>query len=126
MGRYLQIEDLGIKDYKETWDYQEFLFQKIVQIKSGNNILYSTDLVLEPNESSKVLDINLPANNVGTKFFTASVIALENEKNKINNQKYNVLTFFPVVLFNQFKYFYNFFFLLLVFTQFFPSLKVGK
>ncbi|HET8803673.1 MAG TPA: lipoyl(octanoyl) transferase LipB, partial [Aequorivita sp.] len=36
MGRYLQIEDLGIKDYKETWDYQEFLFQKIVQIKSGN------------------------------------------------------------------------------------------
>ncbi|HET8884878.1 MAG TPA: VWA domain-containing protein [Salinimicrobium sp.] len=57
------------------------------QIKSGNNILYSTDLVLEPNESSKVLDINLPANNVGTKFFTASVIALENEKNKINNQK---------------------------------------
>lgn len=36
MGRHLQIEDLGVKDYKETWDYQEFLFQKIVQIKSRN------------------------------------------------------------------------------------------
>jgi len=32
----LQIEDLGLKDYKETWDYQEFLFQKILQIKSKN------------------------------------------------------------------------------------------
>lgn len=32
----MQIEDLGVKDYKETWDYQEILFQKIVQIKSRN------------------------------------------------------------------------------------------
>lgn len=36
MDRNLQIEDLGVKDYKETWDYQEFLFQSIVQIKSQN------------------------------------------------------------------------------------------
>lgn len=36
MGRHLKIEDLGIKDYKETWDYQEILFQSIVQIKSQN------------------------------------------------------------------------------------------
>lgn len=36
VGRHLQIEDLGVKDYKETWDYQEILFQKIVQIKSRN------------------------------------------------------------------------------------------
>ncbi|WP_423190703.1 lipoyl(octanoyl) transferase LipB [Aequorivita soesokkakensis] len=32
----MQIEDLGLKDYKETWEYQEFLFQKILQIKSSN------------------------------------------------------------------------------------------
>ena len=36
MGRNLQIEDLKVKDYKETWDYQEILFQKIIQIKSRN------------------------------------------------------------------------------------------
>ncbi len=36
MGKNLQIEDLGLKDYKETWDYQEFLFQKILQIKTKN------------------------------------------------------------------------------------------
>jgi len=33
--------------------------------------------------------------------------------NKQNNQKYNLITLIPVVLFNQFKFFYNFFFLLI-------------
>lgn len=36
MTKRIQIEDLGLKDYKETWEYQEFLFQKILQIKSIN------------------------------------------------------------------------------------------
>lgn len=36
MGKQVQIEDLGLKDYKETWDYQELLFQKILKIKSEN------------------------------------------------------------------------------------------
>ena len=30
------LEDLGIKDYKETWDYQEELFDGIVQLKKRN------------------------------------------------------------------------------------------
>ena len=31
--------------------------------------------------------------------------------NSLNNQKYNILTFVPVVLYNQFKFFFNLFFL---------------
>lgn len=31
-----------------------------------------------------------------------------------------------MVLFNQFKFFYNFFFLVIALTQFIPVLKVGK
>lgn len=45
--------------------------------------------------------------------------------NKIKNQKYNVITFIPVVLFNQFKFFFNLFFLLISLSQFIPPLKVG-
>lgn len=45
--------------------------------------------------------------------------------NKLNNNKYNVITFIPVVLFNQFKFFYNLFFLLISLSQFVPALKVG-
>ncbi|MDN3724731.1 lipoyl(octanoyl) transferase LipB [Aequorivita sp. SDUM287046] len=36
MGKFLQVVDLGQKDYKETWDLQESLFQNILQIKSTN------------------------------------------------------------------------------------------
>lgn len=30
------VIDLGLKDYKETWDYQEDLFQKIIDLKIDN------------------------------------------------------------------------------------------
>lgn len=45
--------------------------------------------------------------------------------NRENNQKYNVCSLIPLVLFNQFKFFYNFFFLLISLSQFIPPLKVG-
>ena len=45
--------------------------------------------------------------------------------NKIENQKYNLITFVPVVLFNQFKQFGNFFYLIMSISQFFNDLKVG-
>lgn len=45
--------------------------------------------------------------------------------NKLRNQKYNIITLVPVVLFNQFKFFYNLFFLLIALSQFIPPLKVG-
>ncbi|KAL0211785.1 hypothetical protein RCL1_005411 [Eukaryota sp. TZLM3-RCL] len=46
-------------------------------------------------------------------------------RNVIRNQKYSVVSFVPLVLFNQFKYFFNLFFLLVAVSQFFPPLKVG-
>ncbi|WP_026450275.1 lipoyl(octanoyl) transferase LipB [Aequorivita capsosiphonis] len=36
MNRILEISDLGFLDYKETWDFQEKLFQEILSIKSLN------------------------------------------------------------------------------------------
>ena len=45
--------------------------------------------------------------------------------NKMENHKYNLITFIPIVLFNQFKQFGNFFYLLLSISQFFDQLVVG-
>ena len=45
--------------------------------------------------------------------------------NTIKNTKYNVLTFFPVFFFNQFKYFFNFYYLCLCLSQFYEPLKIG-
>lgn len=36
MNKKVQLQDLGAKDYKETWDYQEVLFKEIVDIKIQN------------------------------------------------------------------------------------------
>ena len=36
MNKKIQLQDLGNKDYKETWDYQEQLFKQIVDIKIQN------------------------------------------------------------------------------------------
>ena len=33
MNKNIQLRDLGYKDYKETWDYQEALFKEIVDVK---------------------------------------------------------------------------------------------
>ncbi len=46
--------------------------------------------------------------------------------NVVKNQKYNILTFIPLVLYNQFKFFFNFFYLMITVSQFFEPLKVGK
>ena len=45
--------------------------------------------------------------------------------NKVENHKYNLISFVPVVIFNQFKQFGNFFYLIMTLTQFVPVLIVG-
>lgn len=36
MNKKIIVKELGLKDYKETWDFQEALFQDILSIKSEN------------------------------------------------------------------------------------------
>ncbi len=35
-NKKVTLQDLGLKDYKETWDYQELLFQQTVDLKIKN------------------------------------------------------------------------------------------
>lgn len=45
--------------------------------------------------------------------------------NIIKNQKYNIITFIPLVLFHQFKFFLNLYFLLMAISQFIPEIRIG-
>ncbi|OAD71393.1 hypothetical protein PHYBLDRAFT_31637 [Phycomyces blakesleeanus NRRL 1555(-)] len=45
--------------------------------------------------------------------------------NIIVNQKYNIFTFIPIVLYEQFVIFFNLYFLLVALSQFVPALKIG-
>ncbi|XP_057360291.1 probable phospholipid-transporting ATPase IIB isoform X7 [Manis pentadactyla] len=46
-------------------------------------------------------------------------------RNSIKNQKYNTFTFIPGVLYEQFKFFLNLYFLVVSCSQFVPALKIG-
>lgn len=39
MNKQITVQDLGLKDYKQAWDYQEELFAKTVAIKRSNRAL---------------------------------------------------------------------------------------
>ncbi|KAI0042746.1 phospholipid-translocating P-type ATPase [Auriscalpium vulgare] len=45
--------------------------------------------------------------------------------NIVRNQKYNVFSFLPIVFYEQFKFFFNLYFLLVALSQFIPPLKTG-
>ncbi|XP_078608479.1 putative phospholipid-transporting ATPase IIB isoform X1 [Branchiostoma floridae x Branchiostoma japonicum] len=45
--------------------------------------------------------------------------------NVIRNQKFNIITFVPGVLYDQFKFFLNLYFLVVALSQFIPDLKIG-
>lgn len=45
--------------------------------------------------------------------------------NVLRNQKYSFMTFIPLVLYEQFKFFFNLYFLLVALSQFVPALKIG-
>jgi len=36
LNKTIEIRDLGLKDYKQTWDYQEQLFKSVVDVKIQN------------------------------------------------------------------------------------------
>lgn len=36
MNKEIKLQNLGYKDYKETWDYQEMLFKEILELKIKN------------------------------------------------------------------------------------------
>ncbi|OXB37825.1 hypothetical protein LQV05_001540 [Cryptococcus neoformans] len=45
--------------------------------------------------------------------------------NVVRNQKYSILSFLPLVFYEQFKFFFNFYFLVVALSQFIPALKIG-
>ena len=46
--------------------------------------------------------------------------------NVVRNQKYNIVTFLPLVFYEQFKFFFNLYFLLVALSQFVPQLRIGE
>ncbi len=56
-------------------------------VRHGKSVVYQAKLSFTADETSKTLNFNLSANQVGLQKYTAEVLPLENEKNKTNNTK---------------------------------------
>lgn len=63
--------------------------------------------------------------NVREIFCNGTTIPSKFPPNSIKNTKYNVLSIVPLVIYNQFKYFFNFFYLLITVAQLYPPFQVG-
>jgi phospholipid-translocating ATPase len=58
-------------------------------------------------------------------FLDSTVKPINYQNNLVKNTKYNLLTFVPKVLYNQFKFFFNLFFLITALSQLVEILRVG-
>ena len=49
----------------------------------------------------------------------------EHPRNRVTNTKYSPVTFVPKVLYEQFRYFFNLYYLIVALSQLFPPLQIG-
>ncbi len=56
-------------------------------VTRGNTTVYSESISLSKQDNSKVINFTLPANGVGVGSYKATIVPIDNEKNKINNSK---------------------------------------
>ncbi|ULC58243.1 VWA domain-containing protein [Flaviramulus sp. BrNp1-15] len=56
-------------------------------VTRGNSTVYSKPISFSKENNSSVINFTLPANAVGVSNFKATLVPIENEKNKINNSK---------------------------------------
>lgn len=106
-----------------------FIRNTLQSIKSVFKLSHSTSQLLPssatPNSSSPSLDLHpdrivtpemaLPTHSRNYSF----------PSNAISNAKYNAVTFLPVILYEQFKFFFNLYFLLVALSQAIPALRIG-
>lgn len=58
-----------------------------LKIWSGNSVVYRKELQFSASKSSEIISTALMANSVGVKTYRVELVALDNEKNKVNNYK---------------------------------------
>ena len=89
--------------------------------RSPNGIRLLSDSQLS---SDGYVTVDQPEESFPTRKFTFEANLIY-PNNKISHQKYTLLNCIPKFLFDQFKFFFNFFYLIITLTQFIPVYRVG-
>ena len=93
----LKINQLNVNKYafaKNKFPVEVFLqysgnksINANFNISQGKSILVTQTVSFSPSKKSAIVNVLLPANNVGLQIFKATISTNENEKNKYNNTK---------------------------------------
>ncbi|KAH3675929.1 hypothetical protein WICMUC_002225 [Wickerhamomyces mucosus] len=105
----LNDEPLRESNYENIWLRVFNLFRSIAFSQSFNNKPKTVKLINKHLERTIYPGIPNPT------FPT----------NAISNAKYNPITFIPIILYEQFKFFFNLYFLLVALSQAIPALRIG-
>ncbi|ORX83033.1 phospholipid-translocating P-type ATPase [Anaeromyces robustus] len=102
----------------------------LIAVNSDNESVNSYSEIQEsfiPNSASTKRKNSLSTNkpNKGRTILIGKKNRTKYSQNVIRNQKYNIITFLPVILYEQFKFFLNLYFLCVALSQFIPALKIG-
>jgi magnesium-transporting ATPase (P-type) len=93
-----------------------------IDVSPSQNLTISQTLNLAQNMGSKPNKNPIKKRSMNNLNQTTGTMV---SKNTINNRKYNVWTFLPMLIFNQFKFFFNFYFLVITCSQFFDIFNLG-
>lgn len=102
--------------------------------KSMSSVLSSTKrLILKNKKKIQLSDndtfsLDLDTNDLNDLSSSRTIIPHMNEiysSNAISNAKYNAFSFLPIILYEQFKFFFNLYFLLVALSQAIPALRIG-
>lgn len=93
----LKINQLNVNKYafqKNKFPVEVFLqysgnksINANFNISQGKSVLATQTVSFSPSKKTAIINVLLPANNVGLQIFKASISTSENEKNKYNNTK---------------------------------------
>ncbi|KAL6937604.1 putative aminophospholipid-translocase [Hanseniaspora osmophila] len=115
--------DSPTKDNRET---QHF---KNLQTHKTNIIDWLFDIRENfGNRKKQAMSIKLDENNVEREIRVNTTPVFDRKKypsNQLSNAKYNPVTFIPLILYEQFKFFFNLYFLLVALSQAIPQLRIG-
>ena len=117
--------DLSDEDLQEPQS-QKSLKEDLINVNTIHNTVNKKSSCLT-NFCSKIFPCfkHIDTTSKRIIYFNNPNLNITNWTNEEENNKYNLITFFPIVLFNQFKQFGNFFYLIMSVSQFIPELKVG-
>ncbi len=93
----LKIQQLNVNKYayhKNKFPVEAILVysgnenvQSKFELSKGNTIIHSQVVDFSKSENSKIVNLNLPASNIGLVNYKATLVPLEDEKNKVNNSR---------------------------------------